>query len=153
MRIKPAYIKSYDKIFEFTEDIKEFESRREMLDSWKDNCLEFDGHEAYQLREWFEPLRTIPYGKESKINFFEYELTQESFESNPLGSIRKAKSFNTQGDLPHIRKEIREVLEFWNDILTFVENSEYFYRRHLVFIKNLNLYRKEKTFLAHMEED
>ena len=89
MRIKPDYIKSYDKIFDFTEDIKEFESRREMLDSWRDNCLEFDGHEAYFLREWHEPLRTRPYGKELKFNFF----VLASSKSRKLGKSKTRQFF------------------------------------------------------------
>ena len=149
MYLKENHNAVVQKILAFTEDIKELESREELVENYQKEYLLFNGNEAQILYTAYRKANAIKGKKVLRDEWFDKKLNQEFFEQDPFGVISEAKHFSTSqkwGEyLPTKEQGWDEILK-WKDLEWHFLSVERSWQQAVSFLEELRLCREHKNF-------
>ena len=153
MKLKETHMDALSEMFSYTEDIDELKSREEVFNNYQKDHLIFNGKEAEILFSAFRNQRARPGLKLKRDDWFENELNQELFQSDPWRTISNARSFcggnsySRYGSfLPKTNKEGYEEMKRWGDIERHFQGVQGRYEESISFLTKLKRYRTSNSF-------
>tara|TARA_B100000212_G_C27149506_1_gene436835 strand:+ start:112 stop:624 length:513 start_codon:yes stop_codon:yes gene_type:complete len=149
MYLKEDHKAVVKKILTFTEDIKELESRRELVDNYQKEYLLFNGNEAQILYTAYRKGNAIKGKKVLRDEWFDKKLNQEFFEQDPFGVISEAKHFSTSqkwGEYCPTKEQGWDEILKWKNLELHFLSVERSWQQSIFFLKKLRLCREHKKF-------
>ena len=147
MYLKENHKAVVQKILAFTEDIKELESRKELLDNYQKEYLLFSGNEAQILYTAFRKAKAIKGRKVKRDEWFDKTLNQEYFEHDPFGTISIATHFSSSekwGDYQPTKEQGWDELQKWRRIERHFRTVKHSWQQAVFFLDQLRIFKATK---------
>ena len=149
MYLKENHNAVVQKILAFTEDIKELESREELVENYLKEYLIFHGNEAQILYTAYRKAKAIQGRKVKRDEWFDKKLNQEFFEQDPFGVISEAKHFSTSqkwGEYRPTKEQGWDEILKWKNLEWHFLSVERSWQQAVSFLEKLRSCRANKNF-------
>ena len=152
MKLKKGYSEELKKLFAYTESLEEFESRliHNSPEQYARDFIIYEGDEAKKLISFLKKCPTKKGCVKHKKFMLENLLNQKQLEYSPLGS--ESMAFNYLSHVVEFR--LREYLteSGIEEIFRHLEEVKLRVRHTILFLKEMEKYRKENSFLSFKKQ-